>query len=132
MEEPSIHRRAVQSSQGSSEGIGQNSLTSVLLGDCTKARCNLVQCLIPGNALPDLRMSMCRKRWCWVRKTILFFAGACIPADRAFVGNAPHWIQSTVRRINPIQVLCHLRAQKPTCYRMLWIALDLRSSPVLY
>ena len=132
MKEPSIHRRTVESPQSSSEGIRQNGFTSVFFRDRTKARCNLVQCLVPGNAPPDSRINMFGSRCSWSWKSILFVMSTGSAVDWAFAGNAPHWIQDAVRRIHPIQVLCHLRAQKSPCHRVFWVALDLRCSPVLH
>ena len=132
MKEPSVHRRTVESSQRSSEGIRQNGFTSVFLRDCTKARCNLVQCLVPGNALPDSRINMLGSRYSWSWKATFFVMSAGSAVDWPFAGNAPHWIQDAVRRVHPIQVFCHLRAQEPSRHRMFWVALDLRCSPILH
>ena len=49
-----------------------------------------------------------------------------------FRANPPHGIQHPVRRIHPIQIFRHLRAQKSPRHRMLRITLNLRRPPILH
>ena len=46
--------------------------------------------------------------------------------------NPPHRVQHPIRRIHPVQILRHLRAQKPARHRMLRITLNLCRTPVLH
>ena len=52
----------------------------------------------------------------------------CLPLRR----NPPHGIQHPIRRINPIQILRDLGAEKSPRHRMLRIALNFSGAPIFY
>jgi len=128
MEEAPVHRPAIQRSQSSAIRIRQNGLTAKLRRYRAKTRSDLVESLAPGNSPPDRRSDLCGDSG----PTLSSLCGAGAPArEGPFRADSPHRIHHTIRRIHPIQILRHLRAQKPARHWMLRIPLDLSSSPVL-
>src|SRR4029077_6026359 len=78
-------------------------------GDTLQATRNLVERLVPGNS-PKV---------------------GHIPVSRALGDPSFHGIEHTAGRIDAIQVLRNLRAEETACDRMIRIALNFRSAPVL-
>ncbi len=97
VKEAVVHRAAIQYPQRPAIGVRKNRLAAELVHDVLEARRDGGQRLVPGDALE-------------IAETAL----AC-----TFGRGALHRIEHAVGRINTVQVLCHLSAQKPARYRML-------------
>src|SRR5580698_3285682 len=115
MEEAAVHGGAIQYSQCAAERERQDGLAAELSGDLLEARSNLLESLVPADALP-------------------FLCGARTPARGRWSLRpyAPHRIQNPVRRIHPIQILGHLRTQETTGHGMRGITNDFGRTAVLH
>jgi len=129
MEKSAIHGSAVQRSQRSPIGIRQDRLAAKLIANAAKSRSNFVQRLIPADSLPDRRGLY---RLCGDSRPRLSMRSEAPPFSRRTLGpNPSHGIQNASRRVHAIQILGHFRTQKSPRHRMLRIALNFRSPPIL-
>src|SRR6516164_1238792 len=60
MEESTVHRPTIERTKRAAVGVRQNRLAAKLRRNRTEARCDLVESLIPGNSLTNLRLVSCR------------------------------------------------------------------------
>jgi len=109
MEEPPVHGRSVQNAQCPTVGVRQNGLASEFCCNALKTKGNLGERLFPRNA-PEI---------------------TGILATPTLRRHSPHRVEHAIRRIDPVQILCDLRAQEPARHRMRRIPLNLRRPPIL-
>src|SRR5580700_5321351 len=109
MKKSPIHRRPAQHRQRSAIGIRQDRFAPKLRYNLLEMRGDLVEGFVPGNPV----------------KISSVFAATSLRR------NSTHRIKNPVRRIHPVEILHHLRTQKPARYRMVGVALNPRSAPIL-
>src|SRR5436305_11006926 len=124
MKETTVHRAEAQLAERSAVRIRKDRFAAELCRNPLQPRRDLVECLVPRNALESV--------W-WHR-----LCGSDIPVrasvERQLLPNRtikplgphpPHRVQHSIRRIYPIQILRHFGAQKPPRDRMRRVALYL-------
>src|SRR5580692_4392915 len=113
MEEAAVHGGAIQYSQCAAERERQDGLAAEFSGDLFEARSNLLESVVPADALPFLCGAPARGRW----------------SLRPY---SPQRIQNPVWGIYPIQILGHLRTQETTRHGMRGITNDFGRTVVLH
>src|SRR4051795_6004607 len=124
MKETTVHGAEAQLAERSAVRIGKDRFTAELCRNPLQPRRDLVECLVPRDALESV--------W-WQR-----LCGSDIPVrasvERQLLPNRtikslrpppPHRVKHSIRRIDPIQILRHFGAQKSPRNRMRRITLYL-------
>ena len=123
VEKSAIHGSAVQCSKRSTVGVRKNGLAAEFRSDLAKSGRDFVERLIPGDALPGFR----HVRLCGDSRPRLSMRSEASPSLRR---DPSHRIEHAIRRVDPIEILRHFRAQKSPRHRMRRIALNLRRPPI--
>ncbi len=110
MKEAPVHRPVAQHADGPRVAVGQDRLRTVAIGSLPQPRGNPVQGFVPAHALKDF-----------------VFGGFVFMGPGALLrfGLASHGIENAVRRVDAVQIFCHLAAQESPRHRLLGVALDL-------
>ena len=117
MEETAIHRGIVQRSQGAAVGKRKNCLRPEFLGDLAETRHDLAERLIPGDAHERIILPIMQDSAGCLRRTLRL--------------DPPKRVEDAAGRVNAVEVLGYLGAQKPARDRMCRIALYARCAPIL-
>src|SRR5271170_4156260 len=131
MEEASVHRCAIQRSQGAAEGVGQDGFTAVAGDDLPEAGGDFVESLVPGDALE----CAAELRSAWTAEGGRPHTGSTSPHTCGcwpLRGDSSHGIQHTIRRVHPVEILGYLGAQESASYGMGGIALNFGGAPVFH
>ncbi len=116
MEEAAIHRGIVQRAQGAAVGERKNRLRPKFAGNLAETRHDLAERLIPGDAHERVILPVPRNR-----------AGLC----RTLRLDPAKRVEDAAGRVNAVEVLGYLGAQKSARDRMRRIALYARCAPIL-
>ena len=111
MKEAAIHGAIAEHTHGPRVGIGQDGLRTVLLGDQPQPFRDQVQCLVPADAFEGISLA----------------AGGHSPFGCS--GSAAHGVEQPRGRIDAIQILGDLAAEKAAGHRMRRITLHPRGLP---
>jgi len=107
MKKTAVHRGVAQLADGSGVAVGQDALGAMLVGDLLEPRSDLVQRLVPGDAFEGLGLAALWQRSFW---------NACLAA---------HGIEQAIGRVDAVEILRHLAAEKAARDRVRGIALHL-------
>jgi hypothetical protein len=126
VEEATIHGAAVQHRQRAPAGVGKNGFAAEFAADFPEAICDLLERLVPGNALERLlrRDGGGRPRMPQPSEAPQLLA-------RSLRGDPAHRIEHPFRRIHPVQILGHFGAKKPARHGMRRIPLNPSCAPIL-
>src|SRR5581483_9897870 len=113
MKEAAIHRAVTEHADGAGIAVRQDRLGAILVADLLQARSDCVESLVPRDTFKALVLAAA---WQWpLRCARLTFQGK----------------ENALRRVDTIEILGHLAAEKALRHRLSRISLNLDSAPFL-